>query len=442
MHSSRRCQFGYVCRQRFCRCCPLLTFALQLHHLPSLLLSPPHRSIALQIHNDLLSVLSIRSSIINSLNLGLLVGPHQIRDVLGSWLVAALEDGRRGAGSIGSEGIAIWDQLADWTSPAQSDARIDMLSQMELLVEYLSLAILSPRQLHDEIHPPQPQASAPGSGIGTPKKGLQSTAAVIPTFVRAGEVGPDDVAEEDTRMDEVILRYRHAGISGLTYLIQSMPPSLDLPESVQKLLHETEMWNLIRPPASSEVTSTLAPNAPIRRALYMLLRCLITKREAWTNAHLVDLIGPLLLQSAWLEEDGAVWSGGIMGEALALFLTKFRRVWSTQATSSLEPTQEEDGTEDEHSSSEDADDDDVEDDADVLPEAFETPAEIMAIAPGLQAYKLFLGFLQRGCNGQAVEAYPLVLVIISTIPEDVSQCATSMRLTATDGRGSLNRSCH
>jgi hypothetical protein len=116
-----------------------------------------------------------------------------------------------------------------------------------------------------------------------------------------------------------------------------------------------------------------------------------------------------------LEEDSSVWSGGVVGEAIALFLTKFRRVWLAVVA----PVDSIEGApKDEDGSSEDSDEDESEGDDE---EAMGTSEEQLVLSPppGQDTYSSFLGFLQRGCNGQAIEAYPLVLVILSTIPEEV-----------------------
>lgn len=40
---------------------------------------------------------------------------------------------------------------------------------------------------------------------------------------------------------------------------------------------------------------------------------------------------------------------------------------------------------------------------------------------GSEAYNEFLGFLQLGCSGSPIQGYPAVVIIVSTIPSNVSQ---------------------
>jgi stearoyl-CoA desaturase (delta-9 desaturase) len=194
---------------------------------------------------------------------------------------------------------------------------------------------------------------------------------------------------------------------------------MELPDGLQDLLRTLELWKLLQPPKrggqADDTSLPAAANAPLRRSVYTLLRCLITKREDWTDRSLADSIGPTILRSIWLEEDSSVWSGGVVGEAIALFLTKFRRVWLAVVA----PVDSIEGApKDEDGSSEDSDEDESEGDDE---EAMGTSEEQLVLSPppGQDTYSSFLGFLQRGCNGQAIEAYPLVLVILSTIPEEV-----------------------
>ncbi len=416
---SRHCRSGWVAcdRHTVLDTCAYYTDATQMHHLPSLLLSPSHRSLALTIHSKLLSIPILRSAIVDGLNLGQFTAPHQIRDVLGAWLVSALEEGRRGAGSIGSEGLDLWREVADW-SPSEQVAidGIDMRSQLELLVEYLSLAILEPQQLHEEIHPPQVQADA--SGASTPRKGGKGPAP-LPAFPSLPSKEVED-EHDAAQAEEIVLPYRSSGLAGLDYILQEMPLDMEIPESLANLLHKSEFWSLISPDGSTN------SNGPIRRGLYSILRTLIRRREQWVGERIVPVAAPIIMKSAWREADATVWAGGVLGETLALWLTKFRQVW-------LMPTRvDAGGNENDADTDADSDDDidesgsDTEEEGEpasgAATERTAVPADSAKASRtlGQESYEAFLTFLQRGCNGQAVEAYPIVLVILSTIPSEVS----------------------
>jgi hypothetical protein len=45
----------------------------------------------------------------------------------------------------------------------------------------------------------------------------------------------------------------------------------------------------------------------------------------------------------------------------------------------------------------------------------------MKASKASQAYKDFLSFLELGCGGSPVQAYPAVMIVLSTIPPSVRQ---------------------
>lgn len=113
---------------------------------------------------------ALRASILESLNLGLLPGT-QNRDVLGSWMIAALEEGRR-AGGLGLRG---WESSILWKAPDEevggdTVVRIDLQEHLPTLIEYLTLSTLNPTILHEDIHP-IPVAATPVSSAPLAKKG-------------------------------------------------------------------------------------------------------------------------------------------------------------------------------------------------------------------------------------------------------------------------------
>jgi hypothetical protein len=110
-----------------------------------------------------------------------------------------------------------------------------------------------------------------------------------------------------------------------------------------------------------------------------------------------------------------------------MLVTKFRGVWTMEpdAKTSIPEQQAGQGEEDAESDEEsDDDEDDDEEPQETETEAVEEPKEVSAkparYRMGTEAYNQFLVYLQRGCNGCPSEGYPTVLVILSTLPAEVS----------------------
>lgn len=274
-----------------------------------MLQSPFHRTLAIQLHTDMLSIPSIRSSILESLSLSLLPGT-QNRDILGSWLVAALEEGRR-AGGFGLRG---WTESTAWLdheSTSSESGQINLTLQLSELVQYFELSTLDPPSLHDDIHPSPVQAAFQSSKPQPPTKGKKKTPGPPPT------VTPTPVSGEDEEVaEERWTRYRVGGLTGLSWLLQQLAErSLELPESLSKLLRNPHLWTVL----SLDEEDTLGGKQPvIRRAGYVLLENLVTNFSAEAE-EIVETLAVAVLDNCWREKEATVWETA--GSAIAKFLT-------------------------------------------------------------------------------------------------------------------------
>ena len=294
--------------------------------------SPFHRSTALQLHNELLSIPSIHTAITETINLGLLPGT-QNRDILGSWLVAALEEGRRAGGS----GIRVFEETF-YLSPSSSieeetkqkrDQQIDLEPLLSSLLEYLSLSILDPVTLHEDIHPP-PVSINTGSSSPTPSARVMAKA----TKVRPSSFEPTSIPGTPATEDEEVeaerwARYRVAGIVGLTWLIQKISSSqMQLPLELLALLRNPVLWTSLSPVENPTIldhfstTSSMClgyQQPPIRRVAYTLLGVMI---DSWASEiekqDLLELLSVAVLSSCWLEKEAIVWDTA--GPAVVKFL--------------------------------------------------------------------------------------------------------------------------
>ncbi|RSH88769.1 hypothetical protein EHS25_002997 [Saitozyma podzolica] len=356
-----------------------------LHNLASLLQSPFHRSLALQLHAELLSVPSNR-------------------DVIGSWMVAALEEGRRAGGT----GLRSWEDSVAWTE--QPD-RIDLVPQLSSLAEYLSLSILDPPSLHDDIHP------APVSSAPIPQKAVKG-AKGRPT---PAPTPPPVLAEEESVLEERWARYRVGGLTGLAWLVQQLSKNgVVLPQELLELLRHPILWSAVSSVPSDDSIGAQQPT--VRKAAYALLDALVDSfPDEVAKSEMLELLSTAVLDCVWLEKEAAVWQQA--GAAVVKFLSKYKDCWeiarraeTREGQSSTGPSAEDpegDGDEDE----EGGDDDDDEEDEDGEGETNGQQLEASAPKATSKAYGDFLQFIATTCPSIPHLTYPLLLVVISTIPD-------------------------
>lgn len=298
---------------------------MQLHNLSSLLQSPFHRTTALQTHADLLSISSLGDAILENLSLSLLPGT-QNRDILGSWLVAALEEGRR-AGGIGLkswEHSTIWTVARDVEPLSNADGKIDIIPHLPALIEYLSLSILNPPALHDDIYP-APITAVPASSSspsGSLAKGPIGGKARTPTpYAPTTSPAP---AEGDEVIEERWARYRVGGLVALTWLVGQYKKldGLPLPADLLDLLRNPFLWASL----ASETSADSADPAPgtkqptVRKAAYALLSGLLDCfPEVVEEPRTLEMLSVSVLEHCWVEKDAGVWA--VASPTVAKFLS-------------------------------------------------------------------------------------------------------------------------
>ena len=224
-------------------------------------------------------------------------------------MVAALEEGRRSAGS----GLKTWDDITTWSSADQdpsTDGKIDLTTQLTNLSEYLTLSILDPASLHDDIHPapvtvapllPSPNRSgARGANLRT------ASAAGIPS-----QTFPS--TEDENLAEERWARYRVGGLIGLAWLLQQLDRTsmTVLPSGLRELLNDPVLWTALSPlssPKEGEALGMGGSQPPVRRAAYSLLGVLIETHPAEVGKEeLLDLLAVVVLGNCWLEQEAIVW---------------------------------------------------------------------------------------------------------------------------------------
>lgn len=264
---------------------------------------------ALQLHENLLTITSIRHIILETLSLSLLPGT-QNRDILGAWLVTSLDEGRRsGLDSRKRDESTIWLESAD--ELAAEDGRINLTAQLPYLVEYLSLSVLDPPSLHDDIHP---------SPVSTAFQKAAPTKAKKKVFTPP-TAAPEVDTEDEQIAEERWTRYRLGGFVGLSWLLTQLSThNIPLPENLIALLGNSFLWTALSPTIGEEGDETLGGRQPvIRRAAYDLLSTLVNRYPAEVKKkEMLDILSTAVLESCWIEREAAVWQTA--GPAVAHFL--------------------------------------------------------------------------------------------------------------------------
>lgn len=360
--------------------------------------------------------------------------------MISTWIIAAVEESRRSKDNSIDSPLGRLESLTSWSANTLDDndgtdsnsSKLNMSEQLGDLIEFMEMALLSPMDLHDEIHPqPKPfDSSNLNSGATTPvaRKGGKSNQIPAVNYAPFTVKTEDDTtnAEEELQRVDRIARYNLGGTSGLIYILQKLPSDLEIPERLGNLLAATGLWNML----DSNRTGDELASAPVRRGLYSLLTVLVTRHETYTKEKLLTVAGPAVLSSVWKETDGSVLGGVVVAEAVTVLLTRFREVWLLHNDGAAEESGTQEQADDDGEESDAASESEDEADADPV-KAYGDRVEADDVKKatlttnkatlGSKAYSDFLAYLQKGCNGSPNEGYPTVLVVLSTIPAEVSR---------------------
>lgn len=342
-------------------------------------------------------------------------------------MTSALEEARRGSVGSGEEAVTAWEEFVDWrdaspdTDMNGTAIRLSMSENLEILVDYLRLAILDPQELHRQVHPPPVKAPESPAPVTFGKKGSKDKGSKSQTprgyFTPPQETENEEQEEDAVTVLERSTRYQISGLLGLTYLLQHVVNETLENDYFNALLKDKQLWSLFTTAAKAEDPASIAA-PPVRQTLFDVLLVLLTRHESYMRTKLFDVAGPIFLQNIWTETDVSVWSGRAVPDAVVAFFTKFKEVWlfddeSEDMEDDFEPQESAEHTADE--TEEDETEADSEDEAAVASSGQRAPK----VTLGQAAYQDFLAYLQRACNGTPLIGYPLVLVIVSTIPDTV-----------------------
>lgn len=204
------------------------------------------------------------------------------------------------------------------------------------------------------------------------------------------------------------------------------------PEDLTSLLSNSALWSCL----STSSPEALGFSQPaIRKAAWDVLRSVVQNWPTTARANLQQL-SIVVLGSCWVERDQGTLTA--MWEPLLIFLTsessrsdtyrvdlelmhfssaaEYPEAWELATENDIsegEANAEDDGADEEEDEKEFTDQDDEQPQT-VLPLGSQPPVSSST------AYLAFLDFLRSGCGGYPLQGYPVLVVVLSTIPSSVS----------------------
>ncbi|KAJ3784444.1 hypothetical protein GGU10DRAFT_357775 [Lentinula aff. detonsa] len=404
-----------------------------LSHLPQLLLhaSKRIRLATASVHRSFISIPAVSEQI----KLQLERDSAESADAIGTWSLAT-NDVDPVVANVAAES---WRQLAR-TSPS--------LLCREQITIYAQRAILDPGGLYAYLNP-----APPSSSVSTPtlshKDKLRLTQKNVkgkppptkgkpnPLTAKVSEDTSDlsqpqgfdglqsDSLETDTDRDA---RIRVAGIGSLALFVSNSSLSITSVAAVWDILGDARLWSSL---VGNDPGSFGFEQPPVRKVAWRLVGVVSgalgmfkeTVSAATTHSLLADervsrllrILSFSVFHSAWNEQDVGVQ--GVMWPSLLRFLKDNPEAWQWEIENTASqmnvPRQSKDVDAELESGSEsefdfpDAENQDV---------AGKTTVSSPAAS---RAYQSLLSFLERGCNGSPIQAYPAIVIILSTIPSSI-----------------------
>ncbi|CAE6527519.1 unnamed protein product [Rhizoctonia solani] len=343
----------------------------------------------------------------------------RIREEIQSYILRELSSGSfLAAWALGANDIvpsvanslrASWDSNIAWHTNAPEGQLIDIQDHVDDLVSILIQAIADPEQLFRQFAPLLALSSKDGTSS-------------------------DDTGEHSQDRGA---RIRTAGLNSITWILVGPPTTVDsaLIKPLRELLSSNPLVGTVLSarssisgaPRAADVQSHTRAWGSEQRAVRMAGWKLIKTLVDYLQNNQPDLaveeaddaplplksgffrnLGTAAIRAAWTETDPGVRSS--MWDGFLPLIAAFPEVWSAEPID-----QSSIGT----SGADEIDNDDDSEDG-----AMETTTDRAASSQstttyGQLAFSDFLHFLELGCQGSAIQSYPAVVVVLSTIPESI-----------------------
>ncbi|KAJ3719553.1 hypothetical protein DFJ43DRAFT_1005337 [Lentinula guzmanii] len=365
-----------------------------LSHLPQLLLhaSKRIRLVTASVHRSFISIPAVSGQI----KLQLETDSAESADAIGTWSLAT-NDVDPVVANVAAES---WRQFAR-TSPS--------LLCREQITIYAQRAILDPGGLYAYLNPapPSPSVSTPTLSHKEKLRLTQKNDTSDLPQPQGFDGLQSDSLETDTDRDA---RIRVAGIGSLALFVSNSSLSITSVAAVWDILGDARLWSSL---VGNDPESFGFEQPPVRKVAWRLVG--VVSGALGMVSRLLRILSFSVFHSAWNEQDVGVQ--GVMWPSLLRFLKDNPEAWQWEIENTASqmnvPRQSKDVDAELESGSEseidfpDAENQDV---------AGKTTVSSPAAS---RAYQSLLSFLERGCNGSPIQAYPAIVIILSTIPSSI-----------------------
>ncbi|KAG1779464.1 hypothetical protein EV702DRAFT_1178536 [Suillus placidus] len=312
---------------------------------------------------------------------------EQIKALMGTWCMLAHDVDRQ----VSLQGQKSWSSI---TSPGVDGETLVNSEMLTSIMEFLQRTLLDPPEVYLYLNPAAPVA-APTPGIKKPGGRF------IPAAPR--EELESNKADEESDLDRNA-RLRFGALSAFRWLFDArLASKITSLDDLSGLLSNPLFWTSLccsehAPWIPDPEIHGLGHGQPqVRQATWALLSVLLQRYKGAIEPF-IPILSVVLLRSAWVETDSGVRNA--LFQPVLIFLKEFPNAWI------LEGAYDED-------KNEDGDDSDS-DSEELGPKSSSTLKEHSS-----EAYREFLQFLELGCAGSPIDGYPMVLVVLSTIPSSV-----------------------
>ena len=276
----------------------------------------------------------------------------------------------------------------------------------------MTLGCLDPPSLHDDIHPAPisctlAPTSAPQKGGG--KGGKNKATATFTKPVSVAEPSLDEIELSNERW----ARYRVGGLIGLMWLFQNLQRlGKSLPEELVTLVRTPALWSSLSSLPEDDGTPSFGSQFPaVRRAAYNTLGALLQTYPDEVN-HILPILARELLEKCWSEKDAAVWEA--TGPTIIKVLKARPELWSIAVETEEADDKEEQEDEDEHES---------ENESEGEVEAAGNTETATPVKNSV-AFDRLLDFISTVCPNLPHLTYPILLVVLSTLPATLLPVST------------------
>ncbi|KAJ3992694.1 hypothetical protein F5050DRAFT_1579091 [Lentinula boryana] len=364
-----------------------------LSHLPQLLLhaSKRIRLATASVHRSFISIPAVSEQI----KLQLETDSSESADAIGTWSLAT-NDVDPVVANVAAES---WRQFAG-TSPS--------LLCREQITSYAQRAILDPGGLYAYLNPAPPSPSPPPTkGKPTPLTAKVSEDTSDLQQPQGFDGLQSDSLETDTDRDA---RIRVAGIGSLALFVSNSSLSITSVAVVWDILGDARLWSSL---VGNDPGSFGFEQPPVRKAAWRLVG--VVSGALGIISRSLRILSFSVFHSAWNEQDVSVQ--GVMWPSLLRFLKDNPEAWQWEieytASQMNVPRQSKDiDAESGSGSGSESDSPDAENENIAGKTFVPSPA-------ASRAYQSLLSFLERGCNGSPIQAYPAIVIILSTIPSSI-----------------------